>query len=175
MIGLGSDKNKPKSQIAKIVQTTKNIKMNFMCYDFLSVSLRESTAAVVKCSPTGNSFDHIFLFFRGMLKILILADGQIKLRLFEKDFLMYSEVILEFVRELTKRLCSDRDVRLLTSNTSGPPLSPLHWAFFLFSFLEPGTKQKMSVWKSRVSRSLKYQFKSQKIAFRKSPLPIFST
>ena len=140
MIGLGSDKNKPKSQIAKIVQTTKNIKMNFMCYDFLSVSLRESTAAVVKCSPTGNSFDHIFLFFRGMLKILLLADGQIKLRLFEKDFLMYSEVILEFVREVTKRLFSDRDVRLLTSNTSGPPLSPLHWAFFLFSFLEPGTK-----------------------------------
>ena len=29
---------------------------------------------------------------------------QIKLRLFEKDALMYSEVILEFVREVTKRL-----------------------------------------------------------------------
>ena len=140
MIGLGSDKNKPKSQIAKIAHTTKDIKLISVVINFLSVSIRESTAAVVKCSPTGDSFDHIFLFFRGMLKILILADGQIKLRLFEKDFLMYSEVILEFVRELTKRLCSDRDVRLLTSNTSGPPLSPLHWAFFLFSFLEPGTK-----------------------------------
>ena len=107
------------------------------------MSIRESTAAVVKSSPTGDSFYHILLFFRGVLKILTLADDQNANQTFEKDFLMYSEVILEFVREVTKRLFSDRDVRLLTSNTSGPPLSPLHWALFLFSFLEPGTKQKM--------------------------------
>ena len=107
------------------------------------MSIRESTAAVVKSSPTGDSFYHILLFFRGVLKILTLADDQNANQTFEKDFLMYSEVILEFVREVTKRLFSDRDVRLLTSNTSGPPLSPLHWALFLFSFLEPGPKQKM--------------------------------
>ena len=109
------------------------------------MSIRESTAAVVKSSPTGDSFYHILLFFRGVLKILTLADDHNANQTFEKDFLMYSisEVILEFVREVTKRLCSDRDVRLLTSNTSGPPLSPLHWALFLFSFLEPGPKQKM--------------------------------
>ena len=107
------------------------------------MSIRESTAAVVKCSPTGDSFYHILLFFRGVLKILTLADDHNANQTFEKDFLMYSEVILEFVREVTKRLCSERDVRLLTSNTNGPPLSPLHCALFLFSFLEPGPKQKM--------------------------------
>ena len=74
MIGLGSDKNKPKSQIAKIAHTTKDIKLISVVINFLSVSIRESTAAVVKCSPTGDSFYHIFLIFRGVLKTFILAD-----------------------------------------------------------------------------------------------------